>query len=113
MQKKVAHYSLESIKDFINDGNYFITRTARVDYINLGLDDEDVIEIIMGLLSKDLHKSMTTYANNKIWQDVYYKNIDDLELYIKLQINEKAIVISFKERTWLTVLYVMAKLNKN
>ncbi len=99
MQKRVAHYSLQSIKDLISQNQYFITRTARVDYTNLGLDDEDVIEIIMSLVNQDLYKSMTSYSDNKIWQDVYYKNIDDLKLYIKLQITEKAIVISFKERT--------------
>ncbi len=99
MQKKTANYSLSSIKALISKGDYFITRTARVDYVNLGLDDEDVIEIIMSLVNKDLHKSMTSYSSNKIWQDVYYKNIDNIELYIKLQITEKAIVISFKERT--------------
>jgi motility quorum-sensing regulator/GCU-specific mRNA interferase toxin len=99
MQKRVAHYSLQSIKDLISQSQYFITRTARVDYINLGLDDEEVIEIIMSLVNKDLYKSMTSYNDNKIWQDVYYKNVDNLELYIKLQITGKAIVISFKEQT--------------
>ena len=53
----------------------------------------------MSLLNKDLYKSMTTYHDNKIWQDVYYKTIDNIDLYIKLQISDKAIVISFKERT--------------
>jgi len=99
MEKKKAHYSLQSIKNLISEGQYFITRTARVDYINLGLDDDEVIEIIMSLINQDLYKSMTSYNNNKVWQDVYYKNIDNLELYIKLQITSEAIVISFKERT--------------
>ena len=80
MQKRVAHYSLQSIKDLISQNQYFITRTARVDYINLGLDDEDVIEIIKSLANQDLYKSMTSYSNNKIWQDVYHKTIDKLEL---------------------------------
>ncbi|WP_294960800.1 type II toxin-antitoxin system MqsR family toxin [Sulfurimonas sp.] len=99
IQKKVAHYSLQYAKDLISDGQYFVTRTARVDYTNLGLDDEQVLEIIMSLVNRDLYKSMTSYSDNKIWQDVYHKTIDNLELYIKLQITNKAIVISFKERT--------------
>ncbi len=99
MQKRIAYYSLETIKDLIHKNQYFITRTARLDYINLGLDDDEVIEIIMNLKNKDLYKSMTSFHDNKIWQDVYYKNVDDLELYIKLQVTDKAIVISFKERT--------------
>lgn len=99
MEKRVAHYSLQSIKDLISQSQYFITRSARVDYTNLGLDDDKVIETIMSLVNKDLYKSMTSYNDNKIWQDVYHKTIDKLDLYIKLQITEKAIVISFKERT--------------
>lgn len=99
MQKKIAHYSLQSVKDLISEGQYFITKSARVDYTDLGLDDEEVIEIIMSLINKDLYKSMTSYSDNKIWQDVYHKTVDKLELYIKLQITNKAIVISFKERT--------------
>lgn len=99
MQKRIAHYSLQSIKDLISKGQYFITRTARVDYINLSFDDEEVIEIIMSLVNQDLYKSMTSYSDNKIWQDVYHKTVDELALYIKLQITSEAIVISFKERT--------------
>ena len=99
MEKKVAHYSLELIKKLISEDKYFITRSARVDYVNLGFDDEDVIDIILDLNNKNLYKSMTTYHDNKIWQDVYFKKINKLELYIKLQISEQAIVISFKERT--------------
>ena len=99
MEKKIAHYSLESIKNLLKEDKYFITRTARVDYIGLGFDDEDVIEIILNLTNKNLYKSMTTYQNNKIWQDVYFKKMNELELYIKLQISEQAIIISFKERT--------------
>ena len=53
----------------------------------------------MNLTNKNLYKSMTTYQNNKIWQDVYFQKINNHELYIKLQISEQAIIISFKERT--------------
>ncbi len=38
----------------------------------------------MSLVDIDLHKSMTTYNDNKIWQDVYHRTIDDIDLYIKL-----------------------------
>jgi len=99
MEKKIAHYSLFAIKDLIQDEQYFITRTARVDYVALGFEDDEVIDIILSLTNKNLYKSMTTYQNNKIWQDVYFKKINNIELYIKLQISEQAIIISFKERT--------------
>ncbi len=97
MEKKVAHYNLDSIKEMIKSNHYFITGSARIGYTNLGFDDEDVIDIVMSLTSNNLYKSMTSYHNAQIWQDVYHTSVDKLKLYIKLQINEKAIVISFKE----------------
>ncbi|MEA3290386.1 MAG: type II toxin-antitoxin system MqsR family toxin [Campylobacterota bacterium] len=99
MEKKVSHYDLSLIKKMINDDDYFITGSARVDYTSLGFDDNDAIDIVISLTQKDLYKSMTTYQDNKIWQDVYTKIVNNISLYIKLQITQKAIIISFKERT--------------
>ena len=41
---------------------------------------------------------MTSYNNHKMWQDVYHKKKDNVELYIKLQksFDEKAVVIQLK-----------------
>lgn len=99
MQKRIAHYNLDSIKQLIKDSKYRITNSARVDYSRLGFSDDEVIDIILDLKANDLYKSMTSYHNNTIWQDVYTKTKEELELYIKLQITEEAIIISFKERT--------------
>ncbi len=99
MEKRVAHYSLESIKKMIVSEEYFITQTARIDYISLGFCDDEILEIIQTLEAKDLYKSMTSIQNSSIWQDVYYKRAKDIDLYIKLQITQNAIIISFKERT--------------
>ncbi|MFP4487294.1 MAG: type II toxin-antitoxin system MqsR family toxin [Campylobacterales bacterium] len=99
MEKKVAHYSLDSIKTLIKDEKYFITKSARMDYIKLGLNDDEVLKIINTLKNRNLYKSMTSYSNTQIWQDVYHTSYKEIELYIKLQISEDAIVISFKERT--------------
>lgn len=99
VEKRTAHYSLETIKSYIQSENYFITQTARQDSFSLGLDDEEVIEIILGLEPKNLYKSMTSYQNHKIWHDVYHKEYRGIELYIKLQLVDNAIIISFKERT--------------
>lgn len=60
MEKRIAHYSLDSIKELIADNQYFITQTARIDYINLGFSDDEVLEVIQGLGVKDLYKSMTS-----------------------------------------------------
>ena len=41
---------------------------------------------------------MTTYYDVKIWQDVYHVDVQSINLYVKLQIHDDAIIISFKER---------------
>jgi motility quorum-sensing regulator/GCU-specific mRNA interferase toxin len=98
MEKRVAHYSLDSIKVLIDKNRYFVTSSARISYTKLGFNDEDVLKVIKSLKPSELYKSMTSYYDPKIWQDVYHSKYKDIDLYIKLQINEDAIVISFKER---------------
>ncbi|WP_404831100.1 type II toxin-antitoxin system MqsR family toxin [Endozoicomonas euniceicola] len=46
---------------------------------------------------KSLYKSMTTYANHKIWQDVYRPTSSGGEVYLKLTVTDDVLVVSFKE----------------
>ena len=98
MEKRVAHYSLDSIKRLIKEDNYMVTLSARQSYTELGLSDDEVLDVINGLKASDLYKSMTSYRNHKLWHDVYHSRCRGIELYIKLQVKEDAIIISFKER---------------
>ena len=99
MEKRVAHYSLQDIKELIRTKSYFVTLSARQSYTALGLSDDDMLEVIEKLTAKNLYKSMTSYNNHLLWHDVYHSKYEDVELYIKLQVKENAIIISFKERT--------------
>jgi motility quorum-sensing regulator/GCU-specific mRNA interferase toxin len=99
MEKHVAHYSLDELKLLIRENRYRVTLSARKSYTELGLEDKEVLQIVTMLKPKDLYKSMTSYHNHTIWHDVYHAHYRDLELYIKLQICDNAIIISFKERT--------------
>ena len=99
MEKRIAHYSLDLVRTLIKEENYRITGTAFRDAVALGFDEDDILEVVLRLSSKELYKSMTTHHDNKMWQDVYHVILQKKELYVKLQINEDAIVISFKERT--------------
>jgi len=65
---------------------------------NLGLNDDEVLEVIGKLTPKHLYKSMTSHHNHKLWHDVYHSKFKEIELYIKLQVNDNAIIISFKEK---------------
>lgn len=95
----IAHYHLNEIKELIAKNKYVVTLSARQSYTVLGLDDHDVLTVIDNLEPKDLYKSMTSYQNHQIWHDVYHSSYNGIELYIKLQVREAAIIISFKERT--------------
>ncbi|MBP9764624.1 MAG: type II toxin-antitoxin system MqsR family toxin [Gammaproteobacteria bacterium] len=47
----------------------------------------------------DFIKSMTTFHDHKVWQDVYNTSFGGFELYVKFQKDELGyFVISFKER---------------
>lgn len=94
----MAHYSLETIKELIAKKKYIVTLSARQNYTALGLNDDDVLEVIEKLTSKHLYKSMTSYNNHKMWHDVYHSRYEKTELYIKIQVNENVIIISFKEK---------------
>jgi motility quorum-sensing regulator/GCU-specific mRNA interferase toxin len=65
----------------------------------MGLEDDEVLAVIDDLKPMDLYKSMTSYNNHLLWQDVYHSSYEGIELYIKLQVKEDVIIISFKERT--------------
>jgi len=99
LEKRIAHYSLSKIKELIAKKKYVVTLSARQSYTALGLEDDEVLKVIDGLKPKDLYKSMTSYNNHQLWHDVYHSSHEGIELYIKLQVKEDAIIISFKERT--------------
>ncbi len=56
------------------------------------------MSVVATLTSADFYKSMTTYADHRIWQDVYHTrtNLGD-EVYLKLTVIEDVLIVSFKE----------------
>ena len=54
--------------------------------------------VVMALTPVDFYKSMTTHADNRIWQDVYRTRIaDGVEVYLKLTVIDDLLIVSFKE----------------
>jgi motility quorum-sensing regulator/GCU-specific mRNA interferase toxin len=98
MEKRKAHYSLATIQSMIlHVEQRKITQSAYKTAFELGFSEEDIVETIKVLSPQHLYKSMTTNADSTIWQDVYHIKNKDFDLYVKLQIVDKAIVVSFKE----------------
>jgi len=76
-----------------------LTTTALLNAAALGFDRAAIVETIATMTSKMFQKSMTTYADHRIWQDVYYVPAGDLILYVKFHagVITDFTLVSFKE----------------
>lgn len=78
-----------------------ITRQAFKDAASLGLEENDIVNCVTRLTRQDFYKSMTTYTNTQVWQDVYHPTHQEEPLYVKVQIDateETVVIVSFKAR---------------
>ncbi len=102
VDKYKPHYNLNELKSLIREGRWIATQTAVRGAVSLGLSPREIEEIVLNLEYRDFYKSMTSYMNHKLWQDVYKPKVfvheEHVELYVKLQKSpdEKCVVISFK-----------------
>jgi motility quorum-sensing regulator/GCU-specific mRNA interferase toxin len=65
----------------------------------LGINDlAGMCAVVMSLTTADFYKSMTTYADHRIWQDVYHAKISEGKVaYLKLTVIDDVVIVSFKE----------------
>ena len=96
MEKFNPSYSLTEFKN----SDYNITTTAKRTARDLGFDMDGINEVVSTMELKHFYKSMTSYANHKIWQDVYHVPYGDYILYIKFTQNviSEFTLLSFKEK---------------
>ena len=73
------------------------TRSARVGADALGFSYSDMLAVVLALKTSDFYKSMTTYADHKIWQDVYRPKTTAGDVYLKLTVIDDVLIVSFKE----------------
>lgn len=100
MEKRKPHYSLDAIRTaFANPNTLNRTVTAEGGAADLGMDDLDVVNVIQGLSHKDFDKSMTSIADNSVWQDVYKSIVAERTIYVKFTLDQQKelLLISFKE----------------
>jgi motility quorum-sensing regulator/GCU-specific mRNA interferase toxin len=97
MEKRIPHCNLSVVKALIEDGRICSTQHARQGAPVLGIDFDGMCEVIKGLTSSDFSKSMTTYANHRVWQDVYRPTTAAGDVYLKLSVIDDLLIISFKE----------------
>jgi len=100
MEKRRPHYPLRDIKvAFADPAKLNRSFASKQGADDLGMDDQAVVTAIQALSAADFDKSMTSYADSRVWQDVYRPGVGDTELYVKFTLDSmKALfLISFKE----------------
>ncbi len=96
MEKFNPTYSLTEFKS----SDFKITKTAQKNAEDLGFEMKNIREVVSSMELKHFYKSMTAYANHKIWQDVYHVPYDNLILYVKFtqDVLSEFTLLSFKEK---------------
>lgn len=97
MEKRTPHCRLSIVRQLVDAGRVRETTTASLGATSMGLDREEMIDVVRNLTMADFLKSMTTYADHRLWQDVYRPMTKSGQAYVKLMVVDDVLVVSFKE----------------
>ncbi len=97
MEKSTPHCKLPVVKGLIEAGKVRATMSALTGGAALGFDFDGIVDVVMALAPGDFHKSMTTHADHRIWQDVYRPMTSAGRVYLKLTVIDDVLIVSFKE----------------
>jgi len=100
VEKRTPHYDLKAVQaDVVRLGAAAFTKTALDGGRAMGLTSGEMLSVIAALTRRDFYKSMTTYADTRVWQDVYHAMTPvKKEAYIKITRRDVAPIIQFKEK---------------
>jgi motility quorum-sensing regulator/GCU-specific mRNA interferase toxin len=97
MEKRTPHCKLSVVRALIEAGKVRTTHSARIGADALGFSFSGMLDVVMALEPADFYKSMTTYADHTIWQDVYRPKTPAGDVYMKLTVMDDVLIVSFKE----------------
>ncbi|KQR76647.1 hypothetical protein ASG35_16620 [Burkholderia sp. Leaf177] len=97
MEKSVPHCRLSIVFALIEAGQVRSTASALGGAAALGFDFDEMMRVVKALMPSDFYKSMTTYADHRVWQDVYQPTTSAGPVYLKLTVIDDVLVVSFKE----------------
>jgi motility quorum-sensing regulator/GCU-specific mRNA interferase toxin len=97
MEKGTPHCKLAVVKALARAGQVRTTRAAREGGAALRFDFDGMLAVVLALTTADFHKSMTTHADHRVWQDVYRPTTSAGEMYLKLMVIDDVLIVSFKE----------------
>lgn len=94
-------YDLEAFKAaFSTVDNLFLTKTALQTASELGFDRLAILGVVQTMKTAHFYKSMTSHADQRIWQDVYHVPSPVGVLYLKFTsgVVTEFLLLSFKEK---------------
>lgn len=97
VEKGTPHCKLSVVKTLIKAGKVRMTASAVAGAELLGFDRAGMVGVVLALTPADFFKSMTTYADHTLWQDVYRPNTSAGDVYLKLTVIDDVLIVSFKE----------------
>ena len=100
MEKRTPHYDLGKVQaDVVRLGVTAFTKSALDGGRLMGLTSGEMLAVIAALNRRAFYKSMTTFADHRVWQDVYHVPTPvRRDAYIKITLRDAAPVIQFKEK---------------
>jgi motility quorum-sensing regulator/GCU-specific mRNA interferase toxin len=100
MEKRAPHYDLSVVQaEVARLGAAAFTKTAMDGGRTLGLTTTEMLAVIGALSRRNFYKSMTSFADHRVWQDVYHALTPvKKEAYIKITLRGGVPVIQFKEK---------------
>ena len=100
MEKRTPHYDLARVQaDVARLGAAAFTKTAMDGGRMMGLTTGEMLAVIASLSRRQFYKSMTSYADHRVWQDVYHAATPvRRDAYVKITLRDTTPVIQFKEK---------------
>jgi motility quorum-sensing regulator / GCU-specific mRNA interferase toxin len=99
VEKRTPHYDLARVQaDVARLGAAAFTKTALDGGRTMGLTSAEMLAVIASLSRHNFYKSMTTFDDHRVWQDVYQATPVREGAYIKITLHGAVPVIQFKER---------------
>ena len=100
-EKRKPSYWLDSFKTAAGSRSDFrATATAIRGAAALGFGRKETVAVVQGMKHEHFYKSMTGYADHRVWQDVYHVPSRAGTLYVKFtkDVGTGFLVLSFKAR---------------
>lgn len=100
-EKRKPTYDLDAIKAaFATVEGLKATGAAVRGAASLGLGRREIVGVIQSIERRHFEKSMTSYSDHRVWQDVYYVPSEVGTLYVKFTADAvmEFLLLSFKEK---------------